>query len=766
MSWKLPEGWLSFFLLVVIITTVAWNMHIADWTEGLTNLYLAGVVSLFVGLLLAKSIFPALIAHCFSLVYGWFTLGIIVGRMVDADSWRERLTTLGERTVTWLTKATSGGTSRDTLMFVLFLAALFWLLGYLAAWYTYRHPRLWRALLPGGLTLLINTYIYNYYTNGPASLTPSVLIFVIASLLYTVRSNIYLRQLEWKSAQVRYDSEISLDFMRAGVILALVATTIAWIAPGARAGVSMTNVLKWTDEPWEEVREWWNRVFSSLDTYNRTVANPFGSRINLGGPLNLGNEILFDVKAPRGRYWRAATYDRYTGEAWLNSDSQTIELGVNEPLPLESSLMRDQITQTITIYWQGLTQIMAAPQLVRVVNLSTHGQAYYDQGEYVSVSTLYSNQTLRAGDAYMVISSVSRADPDTLRRVGNDYPDWVEKRYLQLPNSVTERTRLLAEEITADYDNAFDKAQAIESYLRENLVYDLDVPGSPEDQDFVDFVLFDMKTGYCDYYASSFVVLARSVGVPARLAAGYAQGDWDAEVSAFRVRAHNGHSWPEVYFPQHGWVEFEPTVAIQPIDWPEPPPEPSSNDNSDPTRAEDDLRDDSLDRNNHLPEEDDFAPGNASLTQDQSQKKDAKIWLVLGLGMLIALAAGAGLTYWWAEVRGLGGLNLVERAYAKLWRYAEWLGMRASPDQTPYERAEALAAVVPEGQTAINHITDLYVVRRFGRACNLPEGYETEVQQQWGLLRPTLVRNWLQSKLSRFQQEDKRSRWREISRSG
>ncbi len=761
---KLREGWLSLVLLLVILMSVAWNMHLGDWVEGLGSLYLISFVALMAGLLLAKSIFPPVIAHSFSLLYAWFSLGLVVSRMVDEDSWRERLLELGERAVTWLTKATSGGTSQDPLMFVLLLGALFWLLAYVAAWYTYRRPHLWRALLPSGLTLLVNTYIYTYYTNGPASLTPSILIFVLASLLYAVQSNIYLRQMEWNIAQVRYDSDISFDFMRAGIVLALVAVTIAWVAPGAQAGVSVTNALGWADKPWENVRDWWNRVFASLDTYSRTFANPFGSRINLGGPLNLGNEILFDVKAPEGRYWRAVTYDRYTGEAWLSSDNETVELAAGEALPGDTFLMREELSQTVTVYLQGLTQILAAPQLVRVVNLSTQNQVLYEDGQFVQLSAIYSNQTLRPGDAYLVVSSISQANPDSLRQAGSDYPGVIEARYLQLPNTVTERTHDLAQEITADYDNAFDKARAIETYLRDNLVYDLDVPAPPVNQDFVDFVLFDIKIGYCDYYASSFVVLARSAGIPARLAAGYAQGEWSAEAGAYRVRAHNGHSWPEVYFPQYGWVEFEPTVAIQPIDWPEPPPSPSEEGDSDPAPPEDDLRDDSLDRDNLLPEEEDMPPGSAGLTEDQSSQGDARIWLFLGLGLLLTLALGAGLTYWWAEIRGLGSLNLVEKAYAKLWRYAEWLGIRTSPDQTPYERAGALVTAVPEGQTAIQQITDLYVIRRFGRQSNLPGDYETEIRQQWGLLRPTLVRNWLQSKLKRFQQKDRQAEWRGFTR--
>jgi hypothetical protein len=121
---KLPEGWLSFFLLFVMLVSAATSISAARWTRGLGALSTAAVLSLVMGLLLAKSRFPALLAHLFSLVYGLFTVGCLIGRMVDQPTWRERVIEMGERTATWLTRATSGGTSRDSLMFVL-LTALF-----------------------------------------------------------------------------------------------------------------------------------------------------------------------------------------------------------------------------------------------------------------------------------------------------------------------------------------------------------------------------------------------------------------------------------------------------------------------------------------------------------------------------------------------------------------------------------------------------------------------------------------------------------------
>jgi transglutaminase-like putative cysteine protease len=758
---KLPEGWSSFFLLLTMLVNTALSISAARWTGGLEHLATVAILALIAGLLLAKSRFPAIIAHLFSLFYGFFAICYVVSRMVDQPTWRERVVELGERAATWLTKATTGGTSRDSLMFVLLLSVLFWFLGHVAAWYTFRRPRLWRAVLPIGLTLLVNQYVYTdprIATRSTASLVPFIIIFLLSALLYVVRTNVYLHELDWQSAHVNYSTEVRLDFVRAGAILAVVALLVMAIAPGARAGPNLSNLWGGIEDIRNSLRDTVTRLFGSLDTYGRGLANPFTNRTVLGGPRNLGNEVLFDVSAPGGRYWRAIVYDRYTGDSWLNTDDHKALLPPGEALSSDAWLARREVTQTVTVYLPSSTQLFAAPEPLRVPGLSTRASISFEQGQMSPASTLHSRKTLYPGNAYQVVSLVSRADPDSLRAAGLTYPDWIARRYLQLPDTVTDRTRALAQEITADQETVFDKAQALEEYLRQNLRYDLDVPAPPEDHDFVDFVLFDLQAGYCDYYASSFVVMARSLGIPARIAYGYAQDEYDEEAEAYRVRAKNGHSWPEVFFPEYGWIQLEPTVVVDPINWPAPPRDPNAATNSDPG-DESDAVDPREEKERDIPEEPDLLPGSALDLSAESSRGFSPLFLVL-VGLLLIAGLGMGVTYWTIEARGMSGLNLIERAYARMWRFAARLGVPGPPDQTPHERAEALATLVPEGRAPIQSITDMYVIERFGRGNGNGDGSSAE--DRWALLRPVLWKAWLQKKFSRFQQQDKQRRWRDF----
>src|SRR5207248_9880036 len=114
--------------------------------------------------------------------------------------------------------------------------------------------------------------------------------------------------------------------------------------------------------------------------------------------------------------------------------------------------------------------------------------------------------------------------------------------------------------LTQGRTDHYARALAIQDFLR-TLNSSEDILAPPLGRDVVDYFLFDTKTGYCDYFASSMVVMLRTLGVPARMAAGYATGDYNQERGVWEVRESSSHSWPEVFFPRYGWIEFEPTPS-------------------------------------------------------------------------------------------------------------------------------------------------------------------------------------------------------------
>jgi transglutaminase-like putative cysteine protease len=745
---RLREGWTVLVLIICMLLSVAWPIHTAKWAEGLDILYPVVVGSALAGFFLAKSQFPGAVAHLFSLVYGIAWVAFLGGTLLAPQfTWRERLIELGIRINAWLWTALHGGTSSDNLIFVLFLALILWLAGYLSAWYNFRQHRAWESIIPCGLVVLWNLY----YASPQLELY--LVAYLFFALLVVIDSNLLVRKREWQRAKVNYSSDIGLAFLRAGIIFSLVIITLAWLAPDAAASQWLSDMGSYFEKPWLKVQENWNRLFSAVRSYGKTYPNPFGNVLGLSGPVYLSEVAVMDVQAPAGRYWRAAVYDQYTGFSWINNDKQSIKLEANDPsLALPEYELRQEITQTITTFLPGRTLLFAAAQ-PRRVNLPAwavvsyipplppgeDAKSYMDEREGVitPLSMLYSRYRLKQGQSYTVVSSISMADEDSLRAAEDDYPDWILDRYLQLPPSLPSRVRDLAEEITRDYDNAYDKATALERYLREMIKYNELIEAPPEGQDGVDYFLFNVREGYCDYYASAMAVMARAVGIPARVAAGYSQGQYNPDTGTYRVREKDAHAWVEIFFPRYGWVEFEPTPSQPLIVRPKPPKVVEPSEGRDEGEAQSDEA--KIPREEELPEHEGM-PASGQV----ARRWRAVRWLG-GLSLASILAGLA--TFWTLRERKLRGLNPVERVYERLCNFTCRLGIEHQEHQTPYEYAAALITALPEGQGPVQRIADLYVRERFsGR-----EVSGQEAEKAWRSLRPILWRRWLQRRLERFQ---------------
>jgi len=158
---------------------------------------------------------------------------------------------------------------------------------------------------------------------------------------------------------------------------------------------------------------------------------------------------------------------------------------------------------------------------------------------------------------YEVVSATGRPPADELRATPTDYPPYIRDRYLQLPR-LDPRVAELARQATAGLTNPYDKAAALEGYLRTRYGYTLELPATPEDDPVAQF-LFVRREGHCEYFAAALAVLLRTEGIPARLVNGFQTGEYNEVGENYIVRASDAHTWVEVYFPGVGWVEFDPT---------------------------------------------------------------------------------------------------------------------------------------------------------------------------------------------------------------
>ena len=267
---------------------------------------------------------------------------------------------------------------------------------------------------------------------------------------------------------------------------------------------------------------------------------------------------------PPRYYWRSVTYDRYLGSGWRSGSAPPQPINANTPL-IPGLLTGyklvhmdvEMIQPEGKLFWSGMLYSADVPFTANW-RVRPQSSLFADQSALLQADMF---AALTKATAFKVDTYVPIVTVNELRTASTEYSDEIANRYLELPKSVPDRIHALAREITKGMNNPYDKAKAIESYLRTTYPYDLDVPTPPEDQDVADYFLFDLKKGYCDYYATAMVVLARSSGIPARFVSGYSPGAYDAPNAQYVIREMNAHSWAEIYFPEVGWVEFEPTAS-------------------------------------------------------------------------------------------------------------------------------------------------------------------------------------------------------------
>ncbi len=599
--------------------------------------------------------------------------------------------TLLSRAYKWLAAVFSGSGSYDPVGTVLVWGFVAWLCALWAGWWVSRKRQTIIGMLPAGF-LLAFLLAYTYAPSGV--LLPFVGVLLILLALTAHRE----RELHWMRANIDFSrdlwTELTMVTLGVSLLLVLASATLPafsyrkladWIdkltasqeeePPSPAEGIAKSLGVE-QRPPAEPVRPS-QRLLRSTDLPRRHLigSGPELSRIvafvvSTGEIPPLSAEPYMDVELmnitiPR-HYWRSLTYDRYFGQGWATSGTELMMYKAGE-LFLDPEVVSH-------------TRVLR--QEVRIVG--DLGSMVFVDGQFVSMDKDYDVSVRPPGEIFAVTTEerVYRADSlmpvytvEALRADGDNYPEWIRERYLQLPETTPERVRVLARDLTATQPTPYDRAAAIELYLRKEYSYTLDVPKPPATADIADYFLFELKKGYCDYYATAMVVLARAAGLPARMVIGYTSGSYDLGNARYIVTEANAHAWVEIYFPTYGWIEFEPTAGIAPI--------------TRPRESDDTLIWPEEDRPPYQP----LVPASAS-----KPLTSARLWQWL----LVAIAA---VTVILVIASGVDSVLLLLRRtpeamasmlYDRLRQAARRLQVTTYPGDTPYELGHALVARILE----------------------------------------------------------------------
>jgi transglutaminase-like putative cysteine protease len=744
----LPVDRLALLLLAGIILVPAWSIFKADWMPSLDVLTTTAIVSLLLGTLISTRAWRGRVAHVVMILYGiiwitWLTLDFMPDKiygMTWLDTLRAVIIRLGEHIYIWLEAVLNGGVGKDNTIFLMFLVTIFWLMPYIAVWNTFRQQHIWRTVAPAGIVLLINTYYYG----GPESLFLLVVLSLFFVLLYAARMYTLSQAERWHFSRVRFDPEIKRDFLQIGSSIALLAVVFGAIAPTVLGAPQITDLWREVSRPLRSVEESFNRLFSGLQPHGISFANPFGRTLALLGQRTLGTELVMEVNSPEGHYWQAVIYDVYDGNGWQTSETNRVVVDPNGPAYIGDFKEREWITQTVTTYFPNNTLIFAAPQPIGSDH-SVWVDAYPDSPDK-DFAMWTAIAPMNSGDYYRVISAKSTASIAELRAAGASYPSFIRDHYLQLPTSVPLRVRELARQIAGDAKatTPYDEASALETWLRTNVAYNEKIPAPPPNQDGVDYVLFTTKEGYCDYYASAMAIMARALGIPARIATGYTPGVYDSNRHAYEVYQSNAHTWVEIYFPKYGWIEFEPTASQPTVD------RPATNTTGAPDQSKSASSADATPvgprpRPERAPEDID-TPVGGSATSAGRPSSTLMMLIVIAVALTVFALVTLGVIWVYENRGGLRQLRGSEWAFARMARMAQWLRVRLSLSQTPYEQAHVLSTVMPRAaEPAIDRITNLYVLERYSPIKPDP----IEARSVWRDLRGSMWLTGLKRRLPR-----------------
>ena len=288
---------------------------------------------------------------------------------------------------------------------------------------------------------------------------------------------------------------------------------------------------------------------SGLGALSSAESTRIGGQTAPGGgetPLrNQSTAVHFVVESERPAYWRTGAYGAYTGQGFQRVDDTQPFDGTVEPGPLQGERVAYEVRLR-----QSAT---ALPTVWRPARVDA------PSGTRLAAGTSLSSPGVAAGTSYRGVSYAPAREPAVLRAAGRNYPDSVRERYLGLPDDPdTERVTAFTDELASDAATPYATAVAIEQWLEANREYSLSATHDPADGTVASEFLFEMSAGYCEYFAATMTAMLRTQGVPARYVVGYSTGQRTAP-GEYTVRAMNAHAWVEVYFPEVGWVRFDPT---------------------------------------------------------------------------------------------------------------------------------------------------------------------------------------------------------------
>jgi transglutaminase-like putative cysteine protease len=708
-------GWFALPIYLLMMSVYPLSLQQADWVVTQEQFTWLVFSAIGLAILVGNGTMTTRRAMVVGGLVGTIAIVLATAFASDIGPFRERVVHLAVSVNNWITQVLAGEAATDPTVFVLFLGATVWTSAFVGTFALSRSLRPWDAILFMGFCLVVNVSM------ALTNLIADLVVFSLSALVLLVRLHIVALQERWSRNNIVPSGEMDWRLLRGGLTWTMVLVIMSLVTPRVGAAEVLNRAYSVFETPYRSVEAEWQRFFAGVSGPSRLRGVSFTDAIRLGQSPNLADRVVMTVDAQQGRFWRAVAYDFYTGNGFRTTETDKVD----KVSP--AVLGREKFDASFELLVPQQNLLFAANEPVRA---SVPYQ--FQTGADKTYSTAL-RSARGAPVSYTVTSYVSVADKAALRRASGTYPDYIRQKYLQLPSTLPQRVRDLAHKVAGDQADPYDKAEVIESFLRTTYRYAPSVRAPPPGRDPVDFFLFDLKEDFCEYFASSMVVMLRELGVPARLVEGYTAGTLDPATGRFVVKELDAHAWVEVYFPLYGWIEFEPTPSQAPIFRvdSEAIGGGSPGGDADPLGDNNALgREDRDLQNDNAPDEGQgFGSGVVQAVQNFDPRPVAALLGALLLLLLLAFAR--------FQLR-FRGQPSVDSAWGKARLLASYAGFAADPSQTAYEYATMLGEAVPDVRSPIQDIAEARVNDRYTPAGASEADVERAVSA-WRRLARTLV---------------------------
>jgi transglutaminase-like putative cysteine protease len=710
-------------LVVVLVQIAALRLEFTDWTPFLSVSQTLGLLGVLLGLALGYTVLYPRTVRGFGLAYGLIVIPAQLVMLVErTDKLYFDLDVILFRLYNSVDLLFQSQPVYDPLFFITIVSIGFWCIGLSAGYQLTRHQNFLAITLPAGVVMLV-VQVYDAW----ASLRVWLLaVYIFIALVLLGRLYFFQNKIGWKAKHVFFTSDAEGDVSRVALTFAAAVIFIAWIFPSALSSIGPA-AKAWTEYT-KPIRDRLSDAVSALDSPYKTPTNTdfYGAELRLGSNAPTSNTPVLYVKVdrvtvkPARYYWRGRVYDQYLNGQWSNSVkpiNRNFTPDVDQIKPMDP-LTRTDANFTVTLNFPKQELMYAPSEIVWTDRHSREITAPIDAATF-EIYAWMASPKLSAGDKYKIRSQIANPTVEELRGAGQEYPQWVKDRYLQIPPAIQPQLKELASRITAEQMSPYDKAQAVTIFLRKEISYTVKLNDTPPaGQDPMMWVLFKYKKGFCMYSASAEVLLLRSLGIPARMAVGFAQGEYDPTQGRYVVARLNSHAWPEVYFPNIGWVEFEPTGNQDPLERPLAPVKPPANDDpANPvTQQKKPLNADDIEKD--VP--DPLTNGNRGITFARVMRFLYPVFLVLlfALGIFVIqrysiidrlpvylegryVESGRQPPGWLTRWSKWAKLMPIQRAFHSIDVSLRWLRSSQPAHATPLERANVLAGLLPSAREEI-----------------------------------------------------------------